>query len=1202
MELLEATKDDRNFSEELRNNIVAYFNGEIKFKKLGLGEDTICNSWYLRKYTSSLKNPLEISSDKKVLKRVFRVYFYLMGKNQVISKFLRIDFKKIIEIYPELYKEYFDKSELIKDVIIEFFNRNPNNAKNLLLEKFERKDILKVLDKNKKLKTGGYYNFSRNIYCVFLMDEIRQSYENKDFGEMKDLSIKYIKRLADDYLIGLSYIAEGNTNGSEIRRSLSSKESSALLTLIKSGKNWEENIEILENYFFRLKVGNYLRPVYAFIEHDKDFISFFDYIKNINVANEKLKFVNRIRKLILDLRPNFYISKLYFEESEKYGARENVDESLNKLESLMKEHENLKRPLLKYFVNYTVENFSSNFIVHSKAMELLVTKYGLDSIMNHFKVRTQKDYVTGIYLISKFAQSRELKMVEVSIYNMLLDNFLEKAAKDNSSIMNLKNYILGLSDSVDIQNSLKTSITSIGIFSEWYIFRGQSLERLVEICLGSNNRSLVKMLILYFIRCEEEFPHQYLLDLVMKLNINIDTFVKEYIVYAEYFGKGYSEKGTYYFRNNYYKNDIFAAGLKYLEDGNVDCLQIGEKLSPNLKKVLVEGVFYEGKVKREASFLVDYLNEKQKAVLEVFMDKLKNLDESVVSEVEEKIYKEIKKYPMQKEIMAVEVLCHYGKDKERLKKLYIEVKDAKSRELISAKLELDLKDMYKDVNGDFDLDNYLDNVYKKQKKSPMELDKLILPKRKDGKDAERAVEHLLLSYKTSDEFTISKEALVIAECFTKESMTEFAKSIFINWINSKMDTKTKWQLLIPIIHGDYELVCQIEKFIEKLAGNSRQKLAVYLLKAIGLNGTREAFVIIDKISRRTKVKSLREAGSEAFEIAADQLGITKGELGDQLVGDMGFVDGYIPLDYGNRIMKLYVGKGMKFEIENENGKIYKSLPKGTKDDDEEKVEEAKGKFKILKKELRDMVKLQSSRLEDALGEWRIWKSEKWQALFLNNPIMNILGKSLLWGIYEEERLIKTFAFDTEIFDIDYEDWELKKDDRIGIVHPLELEAEELRRWKEIFEESEIMMLFGQLDREILGARDKEVLEFTPIDFPRKSPSTFINRLRKKGWNIGSVRDAGSFNEIYKEIKGWNIGIEATFTDDLFVGGYGYEVYHSDDGLIGIEKVEFYRLGKISRESYDYDELENYRDLRYKTSELPERIVSELLFELKSALT
>ena len=107
----------------------------------------------------------------------------------------------------------------------------------------------------------------------------------------------------------------------------------------------------------------------------------------------------------------------------------------------------------------------------------------------------------------------------------------------------------------------------------------------------------------------------------------------------------------------------------------------------------------------------------------------------------------------------------------------------------------------------------------------------------------------------------------------------------------------------------------------------------------------------------------------------------------------------------------------------------------------------------------------------------------------------------------------------------------------------------------------------------------------------------INRLIKLGWNIGSVTDGGGFHEMYKELLELNLGVEVTFDSYPFNGGFGYEA-DSEDGLIGIEMVEFYRLGSIKRGSYIYEELEEKH--RYKPEELKGRLVSELILQGKKA--
>ena len=43
---------------------------------------------------------------------------------------------------------------------------------------------------------------------------------------------------------------------------------------------------------------------------------------------------------------------------------------------------------------------------------------------------------------------------------------------------------------------------------------------------------------------------------------------------------------------------------------------------------------------------------------------------------------------------------------------------------------------------------------------------------------------------------------------------------------------------------------------------------------------------------------------------------------------------------------------------------------------------------------------QKLRLEQALPTQRFWEPDKWKALFVNHPVMQLFAMSLIWGVYE----------------------------------------------------------------------------------------------------------------------------------------------------------------------------------------------------------
>ncbi len=463
---------------------------------------------------------------------------------------------------------------------------------------------------------------------------------------------------------------------------------------------------------------------------------------------------------------------------------------------------------------------------------------------------------------------------------------------------------------------------------------------------------------------------------------------------------------------------------------------------------------------------------------------------------------------------------------EVLGNLHSKVKNPNSRDL--------LEEFVLDAPvTEFDLDRFLDNNYVEPKKMPIELDKLYLPVRKDGKDATRAIKHLILAHKVSNEIKINKEAIQIANEFTKESMEAFAGSVFDYWSEVR-DIKDSWQLLIACIHASPELIRLIEKEADDYAYAGRQKVGAFMTKALGLSGKKAAFMSIERLKRKSKFNSIKKAADEALDIAASELGIDQNELGDMLVADFGLENGYIEVDYGSSKLKLHLTEEFKFEIEKEDGKKVKSMPKG-KAEDAERVKEAKKEFTALKKDLKEAVSLQQIRLREAFVIFRKWDSNKWSELFLENPIMNILGKRLLWGRYKGDSLVEAFALDTDLINVNYQDIKLEKNDKIALVHPSELE--DIEDWKEYFEDNEVELLFNQLHNEEINIDSEKV----SYDFVRSS-STIQNYLKKANWKIAFIGDAGSFNSFDKELKDYSGTITLTFDDWMgFYDGYASKV-------------------------------------------------------------
>ena len=129
----------------------------------------------------------------------------------------------------------------------------------------------------------------------------------------------------------------------------------------------------------------------------------------------------------------------------------------------------------------------------------------------------------------------------------------------------------------------------------------------------------------------------------------------------------------------------------------------------------------------------------------------------------------------------------------------------------------------------------------------------------------------------------------------------------------------------------------------------------------------------------------------------------------------------------------------------------------------------------MKKQMKAVVSNQKQRLEQALSAKRLWKKEDWLALFTKKPVMHPFAIGLIWGIYKEETLTDSFRYmeDGSLNTADEEEYELPKEARIGLVHPVELTKEELEAWKGQLEDYEIIQPISQLDRPVYRLEEEE---------------------------------------------------------------------------------------------------------------------------------
>ena len=465
--------------------------------------------------------------------------------------------------------------------------------------------------------------------------------------------------------------------------------------------------------------------------------------------------------------------------------------------------------------------------------------------------------------------------------------------------------------------------------------------------------------------------------------------------------------------------------------------------------------------------------------------------------------------------------------------------------------------------------------------------------RKDGSLAgEDYLAAVLVSYADMSAAGVSTEAKVLAGDLDERELHRYMAELFDKWLGSGAEAKKKWVLYAASIHGGEEIVPAFKKQIQEWPQHARGAMAAEAVKALALNGSAQALLLVDQISRKFKFRQVKAAAAQALDFAAASLGISREELEDKIVPTLGFGENMERIfDYGGRQFAVYLTPALELEIQDGEGKRLKNMPAPGKRDEEEKAAAAYEEFKQLKKQLKTVAANQKLRLEQALTSERLWKAGQWKELFVKNPVMHQFAIGLIWGIYTDGGLGDTFRYmeDGSFNTVDEEEFDFPDEGMVGLVHPIELSEEVLAAWKEQLADYEVTQPISQLERPMyrVAETEKGTKELTRFGGMLINGLSLSGKLLGMGWYRGSVQDAGVYSTFYREDG--EIGIELEFSGS-YVGDENEEVT--------VYGAAFYKAGTVERGSYVYDTIK--AENQYALDAVPARYFSEMVLQLSQA--
>lgn len=394
--------------------------------------------------------------------------------------------------------------------------------------------------------------------------------------------------------------------------------------------------------------------------------------------------------------------------------------------------------------------------------------------------------------------------------------------------------------------------------------------------------------------------------------------------------------------------------------------------------------------------------------------------------------------------------------------------------------------------------------------------------------------------------------------------------------------KYKWVLYMASVYGGKKALAVFDDLMSSWPLYQKGALAKEIPHAIVLNGSSSYIMLVEKMSRKHRFNSIRKASADALLCASEKLGISKEEFADKMIPDLDFDENMCrTFDYGSRQFKVYISPKLEPEIYCGDKKL-KSMPKPGADEGS-KAEAAYKEFTAMKKLMKTIVAAQLVRLENTMRTARSWTSENWKKLFVANPIMHRFAIGLIWGIYKDNKLEKSFRYldDGSFTTVDEEEFTIPENAQIGLVHPVELPEKELSAWKQQIKDYEIVQPFAQLDRDMFRPTDEEKGKDCIERFKGKVVKSIglASAMNKIGWSKGAAGDGAMIDDFLREdVFSRNEGIKAS----LRHSGMSVEIYRSEEVDVTVEELYFYKLPDGGRMT---------------VGELRDRYFSEIMYQL-----
>jgi hypothetical protein len=347
---------------------------------------------------------------------------------------------------------------------------------------------------------------------------------------------------------------------------------------------------------------------------------------------------------------------------------------------------------------------------------------------------------------------------------------------------------------------------------------------------------------------------------------------------------------------------------------------------------------------------------------------------------------------------------------------------------------------------------------------------------------------------------------IVAAC-DADSLATFARTLFEAWQRAGLSREHGYIARAAVHLGDDTLLTELADLAEEWASGGGYARAVWIVEALALRKTNmTALAELDHIDRRARSWGLRHAACWRLRQIAEERGVSREDLGDALVSDLG-----IGKAWGDAGHTLALDGDQLVLVDKSGARSQK--PSG---------EAGQKAFGVLRKDLRTIYSRQKARLETAMLDGRQWSAASFATL-VAHPLLGQLARRLVWMVTtnDSSRAIRV-AEDRSFADVDDNELRLDEEPSTGgtpvvhVAHPVDLGAD-LPRWVTRMHEYKLIEPFPQLSREVFTPSAAESAD--PLAIAAVPPERLAGVARGRGWSAGEIEDGGRIHYLSRTVRG-----------------------------------------------------------------------------------